>query len=334
MKNDTTIAAEYSGPLGDLCTDFVRLKRASGLLYNEAGILKRFDALSKDFSLPSKTLTKELALAWCQKQIHESAKTHSARVLVVRHFAIYMVRMGYEAYLPTLMAKYNFGKLRFRAHIYSDTELQRIFHEIDTIQPNGYSPHKHIVMPVMFRLFYGCGLRLSEAVNLKRCDVDLTCGVLTIRNSKFGKSRLVPMDENLTAICREYSKRISVLYPDNEYFFPSHKGNQYNTKTIGAIFRKAYQDAGYSHGGRSKGARIHDFRHTFAVRCLKKWVLNGKELTAALPALSAYLGHADLRGTQFYLQLTADLYPYITERFEQSFGSVIPDWQEDAYEAD
>ena len=334
MKNDTIIVTDFSGPLGDLCADFVRLKRASGLIYGtESGILKRFDAISSKFSLPDKTLTKELALTWCQKRIHESTKTHSARVLVVKHFAIYMAQMGYDAYLPALMAKYSFGKLRFRAHIFTDTELQRIFHGIDTLQPNGYTPHRHIVMPVMFRLFYGCGLRLSEAVNLKRRDVDLEQGVLTIRDSKFGKSRLVPMDENLTAICKEYSQRIFVFYPTNEYFFPSPKGNQYNKKTIGAIFRKAYQDAGYSHGGRSKGARIHDFRHTFAVRCLKKWVLSGRDLTSALPALSAYLGHADLRGTQFYLQLTADLYPYITKRFEQSFGCVIPDWQEDAYEA-
>lgn len=334
MKNDTTIAAKYSGPLGALCEDFVRLKRASGLHYNtESGILKRFDTFSKGFSLSPGTLTKELAVAWCEKRIHESTKTHSARVLVVRHFAMYMVQMGHHAYLPTLMAKYNFGKLRFRAHIFTDAELQRIFEQIDGIRPNGKSPHKHIVMPVMFRMFYSCGLRLSEAVNLKRCDVDLEQGVLTIRDSKFGKSRLVPMAESFAGICREYDHRISVLYPNNEYFFPSHKGDQYNTKTIYAIFRQVYQDAGYSHGGRSKGARIHDFRHTFAVRCLKKWVLSGKELTSALPALSAYLGHADLRGTQSYLQLTADLYPHITEQFEQSFGGMIPDWREGVYEA-
>lgn len=264
--------------------------------------------------------------------MHESSKTHSARVLVVRHFAIYLLQMGYDAYMPTLVAKCESGKLQFRAHIFSDIELKRIFEQIDTMPPTNYSPYKHSIMPVMFRLFYCCGLRLAEAVNLKRVDTDLQEGILTIRDTKFGKSRLVPMSKNLTEMCREYHRDILAIYPDNEYFFPSWKGGQYSTKTIYAIFRKAYQDAGYSHGGRSKGARIHDFRHTFAVRCLKKWALAGQDITSMLPALSAYMGHADLRGTQCYLQLTADLYPHITKQFEQSFGDVIPDWQEVTYE--
>lgn len=334
MKNDTIIIAEFSGHLQDLCADFVRLKKASGLVYStETGILKRFDAFSNSYELPPNTLTKELMIAWCEKRMHETPKTHSARVLVVRHFAQYMAQMGHDAYIPPLVRKYSAGQLRFRAHIFSDTELTRIFAQIDNLEIARRSPHKHIIMPIMFRLFLCCGLRLSEAVNLKRRDVDLPQGILTIRDTKFGKSRLVPMTENLTKMCREYHMKICALYPDNIYFFPSYKGDQYNTKAIYAIFRQVYQDAGYSHGGRSKGARIHDFRHTFAVRCLKNWVLNGRELTTVLPALSVYLGHADLRGTQFYLQLTADLYPYITKQFEECFGDTIPTVKEADHEA-
>ena len=220
MKNDTMITTEFVGILKEFCLAFVSLKRASGLRYStESGILKRFDAFSREFVVPPGTLTKELVLAWCEKRMHESAKTHSARVLVIRHFATYLLQMGCDAYVPNLAAKYNFGQMRFRAHVFSAAELKRIFNQIDNMSPTNYSPHKHIIMPVMFRLFYCCGLRLSEAVNLKHTNADLQLGILAIRDTKFGKSRLVPMEKNLTEMCREYHHKITQFYPDNEYFF-------------------------------------------------------------------------------------------------------------------
>ena len=123
---------------------------------------------------------------------------------------------------------------------------------------------------------------------MKVDDVDLENGVLTIRQTKFSKDR-------------------------------------YDVSSIESIFRELLFKAGISHGGRNAGPRIHDFRHTFSVRCLKKWVLDGRNITSALPALSAYLGHTDLRGSEFYLRLTSDLYPNITCNFEKIFGDVIPE---------
>ncbi|QGU00314.1 Integrase/recombinase, RitB [Candidatus Syntrophocurvum alkaliphilum] len=89
------------------------------------------------------------------------------------------------------------------------------------------------------------------------------------------------------------------------------------------MFRKIIWQANISHSG--KGPRLHDLRHTFAVHCLKKWVLAGENLTNLLPYLSVYLGHNDLRGTQHYLRLTSDLYPTITTSVEQHFSNTIPE---------
>jgi integrase len=77
------------------------------------------------------------------------------------------------------------------------------------------------------------------------------------------------------------------------------------------------------------GPRVHDLRHTYCVHCLKRWVLEGKDLTNLLPYLSAYLGHADFRGTQYYLRLTADLYPDIIQKTEASLGYLIPEGDHD-----
>ena len=172
-------------------------------------------------------------------------------------------------------------------------------------------------------MLYGCGLRISEAVNLKLNDVDLKQGTLFIRDTKFGKERMVPMAETLTKRCRLYSGIIHNFESCNAFFFPSPYGGHYKGSTIYKLFRGVLWKAGISHSG--KGPRLHDIRHSFSVHCLKKWVSNEEDITNLLPYLSAYLGHVDLRGTQHYLRLTADLYPEIIASVEQNFSSLIPE---------
>jgi len=116
----------------------------------------------------------------------------------------------------------------------------------------------------------------------------------------------------------------------NPYFFPSPYGGKYSEVTIYKLFREALWHAGISHLGRGKGPRIHDLRHTFAVNCLKRWVSDGRDLNNALPYLSAYLGHEDIRGSQRYLRLTADLFPNLTSIIENICAYVVPEvkWNE------
>lgn len=185
------------------------------------------------------------------------------------------------------------------------------------------STHRHLILPMIIRMLYCCGLRLSEATHLNAKNVDLEEGTLYIKGTKFGKERLIPMSDNLTKICRNYIKQVLDCKANDTYFFPSPYGGHYENSTIYGHFRKIIWEAGISHTG--KGPRLHDLRHTFAVHCLKKWVLNGKDLTNCLPYLSVYLGHEDLRGTQHYLRLTADLYPDIIKKVEQSCSWMIPE---------
>ena len=95
-----------------------------------------------------------------------------------------------------------------------------------------------------------------------------------------------------------------------------------DNSTVYRRFRQYLQCANIPHT--DAGPRVHDLRHNYAVKCLKKWVLAGEELTNLLPYLAAYMGHSDFRGTQYYLRLTADLYPDIINRLEAGFGHVIP----------
>jgi integrase len=165
---------------------------------------------------------------------------------------------------------------------------------------------------------------VSEALHLTLGEVNTDEGILTIRNAKFHKDRMVPMHPSLTERCRIYVDAMHVMRQSEQPFFPSPYGGPYGERTIYAYFRRFIWEAGISHGGRGKGPRVHDLRHVFAVHCLKRWVRGAVDLTVALPYLSAYLGHTGLKGTQRYLRLTAELYPDIVAAVEERFGHVVP----------
>lgn len=318
----------FSGPLKTVCTDFVTLKRAIGYKYNtQAQILKRFDNFAAKINSSGNRITKELMDAWNRKTAHESDKTHAMRMNAAISLAKFMVEHGLDAYIPQGTPRCRKSTSVFKPYIFSHNEIFCFFQQVDSI-PRGLSPYRHLTIPLLFRMYLCCGLRVSEALHLKIGDVDTVNGILTIRNTKFNKDRFVPMASELTRLCDSYHRQTEQQNKEVEYFFASPQGGPYSVKTINKIYRDILLRAGISHGGRGKGPRVHDFRHTFAVRCLQNWVLSGKEITAALPVLSAFLGHADLRGSERYLRLTAELYPDTIARFEYKFGDVLPSTKE------
>ena len=180
-----------------------------------------------------------------------------------------------------------------------------------------------MVDPLMFRMIYGCGLRLSEALNLKLKNIDIEEGTITILQSKNNKDRKIPMAASLINRCKRYHKQMHVFSNSDTYYFKSPFGNRLDNSTAYRRFRDYLWSAGIHHLGH--GPRIHDLRHVYCVHCMKRWVLKGKDLTNLFPYLSAYLGHSDFRGTQYYLRLTADLYPDIIKKTEAALGYLIPE---------
>jgi integrase len=235
-----------------------------------------------------------------------------------------MLRIGYEAYvLPDKMV--SVARHTYVPYIFSEKELKSLFSAVDNVSFTSLSPYRHLVLPLIFRILYGCGLRVSEAVNLKISDVNLEKGILLIHQAKLNKERVVPMTETLIGQCRNYSRQVHGSQTQTPYYFPSPLGNKYSTDCIYEYFRRFLWDAGISHGGRGQGPRLQDLRHTYSVHCLKKWVKNGNDLTNLLPYLSAYLGHVDLRSSQYYLRLTADLYPNLLAAVETHYPNLIPE---------
>lgn len=323
QKTNRTVS--YSGPLADILKGFVEEKQAVGYKYQKSAFtLKRFDRFCISIGHDELCLTKELVLMWTEKQPHETENTRKNRISLMRLLGSYMVRIGYDAYVyPTRVDKVTND--RYIPHIFSTNELAGLFKQADNCKPHIMSPNRHRILPLLFRILYGCGLRISEALQLKVKDVLLDEGTLKILSSKFGKERLVPLCPFLSACCRECMQKVHFINNPEGYFFPSPYGGMFDEKTIYNYFRRFLWNMGISHGGRGNGPRLHDLRHTFAVHCLKRLAARGVDLSAALPFLSTYLGHTGLKSTQHYLRLTAELYPDIVSAVEMRFGFIIPD---------
>jgi len=313
----------YASVLADVIEGFVLERQALGYTFRkQSASLRRFDKFCVEVGHNEVCLSKGLAMSWAEKKRFESEDARNRRIRLVRMLARYMVRSGYDAYVyPD-----HLGVSRsdtYQPYLFSETELAGFLTRVDRCPPARSSPHRHLILPLLFRMLYGCGLRLSEALLLSVDDVNTKEGILTIRNGKFHKDRMVPMSPSLAERCCVYMNAMHPMRRPEQTFFPSPKGGRYSETAIYQYFRRFLWEAGISHGGRGKGPRLHDLRHVFAVHCLKRWVRNGVDLTVALPYLSAYLGHAGLKGTQRYLRLTAELYPHIVTAMDERFGHLL-----------
>jgi integrase len=178
---------------------------------------------------------------------------------------------------------------------------------------------------------YSCGLRVSEATNLKIADVDLDNGILMIRNPKNLKDRYVPMPEALTKAMRRFRYSAHDSNSNgNTYFFKGRFNDCItNTNDVYPWFRMCIEKAGILHRGRGFGPRVHDLRHLFCVNSLKSMCAQGMDIYCCLPILSAYVGHKSTDATQGYLRLTAEIYPELTEQIARYTNGVFPEaWEE------
>jgi site-specific recombinase XerD len=208
---------------------------------------------------------------------------------------------------------------KFQPYIYTNRDMKRLIEAADSRHRQVWLLEPATVRTLLL-LLYGSGLRISEALHLRIADFDVEAGVLTIRETKFFKSRFVPVGSDLARVLCDYMKRqwSGRTRTDATPLFGTHKGEPILRQTAELVFKRLREEAGVS---RSKDARfqprLHDFRHTFALVRLVTWYREGKNVQRLLPHLSVYLGHARLQDTQRYLTMTTELLKHASRCFEQ-----------------
>lgn len=215
--------------------------------------------------------------------------------------------------------------MRYRAHIYTDVELRAFFASVDGCERSPFSPLRHLVIPVFFRVPCCCGLRSSEARLLRAEDVDLETGRLEIRESKGWHGRAVCMSDSLTVICREYDAAVSAEMPRRTPFFPNMRGGFYSNGAVDTWFHGFWDHLPEAAQVAGSPARVHDMRHSWAVRRIDVWVRDGRDLNAPCPYLSECMGHGNYADTDYYLQLTASFYPELERRMAAFDATILPE---------
>lgn len=296
---------------------YLTLKRSMGAVFlSDARVLHSFNRIIGDVAL--ETISEQACHAFC-RGTGPPTRFWERKHQTLRGFFRYLVSRGVLAASP-LPERTPRIQRSFQPYIYSHDEIRRLL-DATRILPTTRMPLQPLTFRTLLLTLYGAGLRPSEGLRLRCCDVDLHDRVLTIWNTKFFKSRLVPIGTTLCQALDTYSiERLRLPQPagHRSAFFASPKGNAFSLGKLENVFNHLRNQAEIRRPLSDRfQPRLHDLRHTFAVHRLIAWYREGADVQALLPLLATYLGHENLSGTQTYLAMTPELLTEASSRFER-----------------
>jgi len=260
-------------------------------------------------------LTLDLITRWALRSRSSDPAQAVRRLGIIRSFARHRALLDPVTQVPPMGL---LGRVprRQQPHIYNDAEIAALLREASRKRPGDELGATSYA--TFFSLLFATGLRLSEACRLTGKDVDLDHGLLTIRGSKFRKSRWVPLHPSATRALTLYAARRDALVPADPagFFFRTQRVPRLTPAAVEKTFSRIRRRLGWSAHGRSRRPRIHDARHAFAVRRLLSWYSAGIDIGPKILALSTYLGHAKVTDTYWYLTGVPELMAVASERFE------------------
>ena len=318
----TPLLYEYQSVYAPYIEGLILQKKADGFIYDyESYILKKFDDFCIMNEYTDSAITRDIAMEWAIQSETEGVNYRNQRVSFLRQLSLYMNSMGINSYIPQHIPSSTISA----PHILNAEELQSVFSIIDDFIPGKSEWHYfRMEYQLLFRLYYCCGMRLAEGCNLKKQDVDLSNGIITVRKSKGRKDRLVYMAEDLTELCRTYIKKIALFHPGSTWLFPGRAPGKHIHKTgVDNKFQQFWEKTSYS-GNCDKRPTVHALRHTFVVNRMNMWMEEGVSLDVMMPYLSRYLGHNGIDDTLYYYHHVSNAFKIVRER-DCISSKVIPE---------
>jgi integrase len=300
-------------PLAERAEQYLRLRRLLGHeLADACRLLPRFVAYLD--GIGATTITIEAALAWVQQpDAGPGNSVWARRMTVARGFARHMAGLDPRTQVPPL------GLVAYRKRwrppfIYSQADIQALLAQAAQAIP---TPLRAATYQTLIGMLAATGMRVGEALGLERGDIDWAEGVVTVRASKFGKSRELPLDPTTVTALAAYAQTRDRYQPrpTASAFFVSTAGTPVIYADFGETFRGLVRAAGIGEDSPVR-PRIHDLRHSFAVRTLVRWYRSGQDVSALLPRLSTYLGHRDPVSTYWYLSAAPELLALAAARLQ------------------
>jgi integrase/recombinase XerD len=309
--------------LHDALDEYLKVRRALGFkLTTPGGLLQRFVTYAEQEGASS--ITTELALRWATDQTKCQPAQWANRLSMVRRFARYMSALDPATEIPP-QGLLPYRPRRTQPYLYADEEIARLIHAARNLpSPLGL---RAATYATLFGLLAVTGMRMSEPIALDRDDVDLTRGILTVRRTKFGKTRIVPVHASTLEALRRYRELRGRLCPraHARSFFISERDTRLTVWSVRWTFVQLSHRIGLRGPDESHGPRLHDLRHRFAVQTLLGWYREGLNVEQHLPELSAYLGHVHVNDTYWYISAVPELLKLATLRLEGKGESVDED---------
>lgn len=305
--------------LRDASKEYLQLRRKLG--YKLRGVdnsLRSFVEFAEREN--ASRITMDLALRWAREPSHAQPATWASRLQCVRRFAIWLSASDPRTEVPPAgLLPHRYG--RKRPYIYSDAEITKLVQTARQLpSPAGLKGRTY---STIFGLLAVTGMRISEALALDRADVNLNEGILRIRRTKFGKSRLVAVHESTRQILADYSRELErvIRRPTTAAFFLTEWGSPVTEWSTRYNFAKVSREVGLRsptklcrHG---HGPRLHDMRHRFVVCILLNWYRAGIDVEREIPKLATYLGHVHVNETYWYIEAVPELLQLATRRLER-----------------
>lgn len=314
----------YKSNLGKYIKIFIDNKLYTGHPYSTSRrILQKFDNMIFHEFPNASGLTKDICDRWIShcKELHPN--TLLRRITPIRQLGKYLSGIGVPSYIiPGNIPK---KAVKYEAHIFTEQELTAFFKSVDACPKSPFSPARHYVIPVIFRLIFCCGMRQSEARKLLCEDVDLSQGQIKIRESKGWKARLVYVSDDMLKLLNDYDKCVSRLIPNRTVFFPNQNDVVYSPSTIDVWFHEFWDTLPEAKLCTGNRPRVHDFRHSYCVYRLNKWVREGANLNGLYPYMSEFLGHCKFADTDYYISLVPSFYSEIHRRMASVNDDILPE---------
>ena len=303
--------------LGLALDSYLAVRRALGFKLEEAEyLLRKFVEYARQQH--SSIVTTALALDWATQSNNAAPITRANRLSAVRGFARYLHASDPRHEVPPAEL-IPYRKIRYVPYIYSDEDVTALLREAQEIP----HPLMAATYTTLFGLLAVTGMRLGEAIRLDRDDVDCNNAVLFVRDSKFNKSRQLPLHSTTRDALRTYAEQRYELIsrPRAPSFLLSTSATRLISQNVHTNFWRLRQKAGLNHRHPHR-PRIHDLRHSFAVKTIRCWYENGLDVEPRLPFLSTYLGHVSPTSTYWYLTATIELMALAAKRLEHAMGKL------------
>lgn len=298
--------------------DYLTIRRSLGFkMVRNGRLLPHFVAFVE--LAGSDTITTELALAWAKQPSEGHPRWWAERMSLVRGFAKHLQALDPRTEVPPRDLLPG-CKRRATPYLYSDTDIIGLMEAARAVRV----PLRASTYETLVGLLAVTGMRVGEAIRLNRDDLDSANGLLTVRDTKFGKSREVALHPSTLRALETYAQLRDQLcpLPKTPALFVTAIGTRLVYKNVHPVFQRLVRRAGLQRHSPSCRPRPHDLRHTFAVRTLLDWYRSGVEVEGRLPLLSTYLGHFDPASTYWYLSAAPELLALAGERLEHALGGL------------